>query len=366
MADLTAFFKTDLVDDHLAAHMNVLIAAALRAEYTNTETITATKALSDNDCQFQVITASGADRTVELAPEATTNHITIIYNTGATYKIPVKDDSGSVTLITLGVDEWAMFTPISGETWKVISGNNMVPNDADHGWVESTATWSYSSADSPTFVASVNADMTGLISVGMRIRLVQTTTKYFIVTAVGSYSGGATLITLYGGTDYTLANAAITSPYYAAVKAPFGFPMSPAKWTVTATDTTQRTQATPTQNTWYNLGSFSISIPIGVWKVTYNVAAQVDDNTNTVNVFTTLSTANNSQSDAAWTFILSSALTGTTVISILQNVSVSGLITMAAKTSHYLNTKTGFTGVDAIWNRNEVSTAVIKAECAYL
>ena len=37
-------------------------------------------------------------------------------------------------------------------------------------------------------------------------------------------AGGATLITVYGGTDYTLADEAITSPYYSYASNPQGFP----------------------------------------------------------------------------------------------------------------------------------------------
>ncbi len=95
------------------------------------------------------------------------------------------------------------------------------------GWSpDITNTWSYSSADAPTFVISINADMTAVLSIGMRLRLTQTTVKYFIVTAVGAYSGGNTLVSVYGGVDYTLANAAISTPYYSTAKAPIGFPMS--------------------------------------------------------------------------------------------------------------------------------------------
>ena len=118
MTTLTSFFKTDLVDDHTANDMNELIAAALRAEFANTETISATKELTDNDCQFQFITASGADRTVELAPEATTNHVQAIYNSGATYNVVVKDDSGTYTFATLAPDEWAIFIPFNAEGWR--------------------------------------------------------------------------------------------------------------------------------------------------------------------------------------------------------------------------------------------------------
>src|SRR5688572_32842607 len=97
MTTLSDFLKVDGVDYPLAEYFNFLYAAALRAEMTNTQTITATKELTDNDVQFQVITASGADRTVELAPEAATNHVTIIENGGSSNHVVVKDDSGTVT-----------------------------------------------------------------------------------------------------------------------------------------------------------------------------------------------------------------------------------------------------------------------------
>lgn len=129
MADLTDFQVTDDVTDNLATYHNRLLGGTLRAEFVNTETISATKELTDADCQFQVITASGADRTVELAPEATTNHITLVYNTTPSsdgHNVLVKDDSGSTTYSTLGVDDWAVFIPFSGEGWKVLKDSNAI------------------------------------------------------------------------------------------------------------------------------------------------------------------------------------------------------------------------------------------------
>lgn len=120
MTTLTDFLKVDGADYPLAEYFNFLYATALRAEMTNTQTITATKELTDNDVQFQVITASGADRTVELAPEAASNHITVIYNASASNKIPIKDDSGATTFITLLPGDWALCMPIFGQTWKIM------------------------------------------------------------------------------------------------------------------------------------------------------------------------------------------------------------------------------------------------------
>lgn len=123
MASLNDFIVTDDVTDNLASLHNRLLGGSIRAEFVNTETISGTKELDDNDCQFQVLTAGSTDQTVELSPEADTNHLTVIYNTTPSsdgYNLTVKDDSGTSTFATLDSDEWAMFLPVYGEGWKMI------------------------------------------------------------------------------------------------------------------------------------------------------------------------------------------------------------------------------------------------------
>lgn len=127
MTDLTDFYVTDNVDDVLAALWNQLISSALRTEFGNTETITATKELADSDCPIQVLTPSGANRTVELAPEASTNHITGIANPAASsYNLIVKDDSGATTHATLTPGQNAVFWS-TGSAWSQLGGE---PGDA--------------------------------------------------------------------------------------------------------------------------------------------------------------------------------------------------------------------------------------------
>jgi len=241
------------------------------------------------------------------------------------------------------------------------------------GWALDANTWSYSSADSPTFVISVNADMTALIGVGDRIKLTQTTAKYFIVTAMGAYSAGATLITVYGGTDYTLANAAITAPYYSHAKYPFGFPATRDKWTVTVTDTGNAAKATPTANTWYggsglSATGISVSVPIGSWIPSIKALIEIVTPATSAayGVRTTLSTANNSESDATWT---TQFIYGQGAVS----YSTRGMFTpppftldVASKTTHYINILTGQTSVSSIAIRGDVATTAIKLICAYL
>lgn len=251
----------------------------------------------------------------------------------------------------------------------VISAANLVlacSTPAD-GWIAGTGTWSYSSADSPTFVISVNADVTAIIGVGDRIKLTQTTTKYFIVTAVGSYSGSATLVTVYGGTDYTLAAASITSPYYSHQRSPFGFPVDPEKWQVSFSDTTSRSQATPTQNTWYNLGTLSVSIPIGAWRIKCSIILQTTENSaNTSVVQATISSANNSESNTKFTAAYVSNVGGATSNSLAVPCTIIGNLKLAAKASYYFNSRTQNASIDTIYFRNDLAPLSFYAECAYL
>lgn len=229
------------------------------------------------------------------------------------------------------------------------------------GWIPAEETWTYASADDPTYTFTVNADVTTKYSVGMKIKLTQGTVKYFIITAVSTYSGGNTTITVYGGTDYDLANATITSPFYSMVRSPFGFPMSPEKWTQQNLMTSSKTQATPTSGTIYNMGG-SLSIPIGLWNVMYEAPVRGDFSGAFAMVLTTLSTANNSESDKNWTTYSVSASTA-----IGANVARSGIIERASKATYYLNIwqSTGATGTN-LYVFGNLSTAIIRATCAYL
>lgn len=227
------------------------------------------------------------------------------------------------------------------------------------GWATADA-MTYASADSPTFTMTCSGDQTGKYSPGMRIKLTQTTVKYFIITEVAYTS--STTITLFGGTDYTLANAAITSPYYSSAKAPFGFPLDPAKWEVKLTSTAGGTQNTPTQNTWYNTGGFSITIPIGCWEVDYQTVPDIyKSGGGSGNVSVTLSTANNSQSDSE----LTATISMNTQVEIYSSVMRSKHLTLAAKTTYYLNLMTNFPAATAMYINTSNST-VIRAVSAYL
>ena len=247
-----------------------------------------------------------------------------------------------------------------------------IPQD---GWIAGTGTWSYTSADTPTFVASVPDADAALMQPGYRIKLTQTTAKYFIVHTKGTPSGGFTPVTIYGGTDYTLANAAISSQYFSPVKSPFGFPMSPAKWTVTVTDSNACTKTSPAASTWYGGTGLSatgpsIDIPIGVWLPSYVASVRAITNLAAVGnlgVQITLSTANNSESDSANSRDVLSTLpiSAAAAFRISVNATLKP-ITLATKTTHYLNVQTSQSSVSSISILGTVLPTRIDMLCAYL
>lgn len=87
------------------------------------------------------------------------------------------------------------------------------------GWTAFGVTMTYASATTVT----IAGDYTSYFPIGAKVKLTQTTVKYFYVGAA-TYGAPNTTLTLVGGSDYTVANAAITLPYYSYASAPRGFP----------------------------------------------------------------------------------------------------------------------------------------------
>ena len=87
------------------------------------------------------------------------------------------------------------------------------------GWIPSPLTWTYASASSFTVVG----DVTAILTKGTYLKFDQTTTKYAVVGS-SSYSSPNTTVNIIVNTDYTIASAAITNPYYSYAANPQGWP----------------------------------------------------------------------------------------------------------------------------------------------
>lgn len=94
----------------------------------------------------------------------------------------------------------------------------VLPTD---GWLTAALeAWTYASATTFT----VPSDLTAKYTVGTRLKLTQSATvKFFVVTAA-SFGAGNTTVTVNGGSDYSLANAAITLQSYSYEVNPQGYP----------------------------------------------------------------------------------------------------------------------------------------------
>ena len=125
-----------------------------------------------------------------------------------------------------------------GTDGKKIQNSGVIINDSGQlsgngldGWIYDTDTWTYVSATS--FKIS-GKDVQYKFPKGTKIKLVQTSTKYFYVIAT-AYTSGNTTITITGGSDYALANATISGQAYSYAAAPQDFPQrfnySPATYT---------------------------------------------------------------------------------------------------------------------------------------
>lgn len=111
----------------------------------------------------------------------------------------------------------------------------------------------------------------------------------------------------------------------------------------------------------------SINIPIGVWETSYSVAlAGQKLSATSIQAFSTLSTSNNSESDADFTAsVYSQAASGN--IEILDTVSREKVLELSSKATYYLNTSTPTANANKISNYGAAgSKTIIRAISAYL
>jgi len=83
------------------------------------------------------------------------------------------------------------------------------------GWISANETWAYASATTIT----VPSGAVSKYAKGDKIKITQTTVKYFYIVGVAD-----AVLTITGGSDYTLANATISANYYSHASSPIGFP----------------------------------------------------------------------------------------------------------------------------------------------
>lgn len=273
--------------------------------------------------------------------------------------------SALTELTSLASDDYLVVLDSSANIAKKISVANAfgIP---DFGWTAAGESWTYASWTSDTRIGTITVptDATTKYYPGMRIKITQSTggTKYGIIHAVA-----ATLLTVFFPVGTTLNNEAITSPNYSIAKTPLGFDADKSLWMLESIDTSLRSQTSPTVGTYYNLGSFSLAVGVGVWDVGYVLGIQQNSGTAVATMITALSNANNT---AAY-----NDLRGSTEISLASsNINAYGGMVTAQSTKKfttattlYMNIAVYTGGTSAtIYYRGDKAPVRIYAYSAYL
>lgn len=235
-------------------------------------------------------------------------------------------------------------------------------NNLANGWTKFSETFIYSSEDPPVYVIRAPGNLLGYITNGTKIKLTQTTERFgIVVQRFYNSTGNYTLLSVYCGTDYAILNATISDIYYSTSKIPAGFPVNPEKWTVSTSFLSSALQSSPVAGTWYNLGSISLTVPIGSWNVSYSCSTYCQKGTAAFSSnFSALSSSASTPSDLDLIHIHIDS--DNDVIVTPQNRKN---ISISVKTPYYLIHRVNYPNTTAI-SLSSSYTGNIKAICNYL
>ena len=159
----------------------------------------------------------------------TTNYGLILYNDDTDvsasfidFRMDLAGDTasgGSGSSNMVKIDE--ILGDLSGSIITLQTSGSILNNEVETGWIFDSDIWVYVSA---TQFKITGKDVTARFPVGTKIKLTQTTVKYFYVTAAAFSTD--TTVTVTGGSLYSLVNATIANPYYSYVETPQGYPFA--------------------------------------------------------------------------------------------------------------------------------------------
>lgn len=259
--------------------------------------------------------------------------------------------------------------PISG-TYIVLGTVGGSGSVSVGGWNALNAC-TFVSTDNPTGVIDITGDCRSDLKEGMRLKF---DNGGYTICAIVTYinpalQSGKTRVTFLHemgpGTNQALhlmVNSVITNPYYSTVKCPKGFPSEPDKWTITISDNQNRLTNSPTANTWYN--AISGYIHPGAWRInTFGVGYEARAASGSTDIQLTLSTANNSESNAAYSDATGISNAVAIKISLKPKTNI---LSLTAKALYYLNYLTTTAGISTVGLAGTSAPSSITAECAYL
>lgn len=200
------------------------------------------------------------------------------------------------------------------------------------------------------------------------------TTEYAIITKT-AFSTNTTLTVQVPEGNAIPTSGGVSAVSYSTQKVPYGFPASTSKWRIYTLLRVDLTQASPTQNVWYNLttttgvsGGSVLNIPVGEWNAGYEATGFTPNGTNSPNMNATLSTASNTESNTEMSCGIATGLTGANAYIIgLMARRTSNSLALTTATPYYLNVLSPVASTASINLRGATNGAItIYAELALL
>jgi len=216
--------EIDTLDDYLSATTKTLTNKTLTSAVLNTG-VSGTAVLDEDamtsNSATKVVTQQSIKAYVDSGTVTMTNKTLTTPIVASLYQ-----DAGKTKLMTVpntASDTLAAIAATQTLTNKTLT--SPVLQGTVDGWISANESWAYASATTITIPAGGAAKY----AKGDKIKLTQTTAKYFYVVGVAD-----TVLTVTGGSDYTVADAAITLPFYSHQTSPIGHPIW-FNWTPTYT-----------------------------------------------------------------------------------------------------------------------------------
>jgi len=139
----------------------------------------------------------------------------------------------------------------------------------------------------------------------------------------------------------------VSTIYYSTARTPFAFPTSTDKWILTAINKGGGNTSVASA-TWANISSLNLTLPVGSWNLAYKVSIYVGSATGGVSVNTTLSTANNTESNGK--FSLRTENQGGTQGATAAHTMYPEPVTVSSATPYYLNSSHSSGTTSSLYN----------------
>lgn len=152
----------------------------------------------------------------------------------------------------------------------------------------------------------------------------------------------------------------VSAVSYSQHASPYGFPSDKGRWEVYALYRAQSTQSSASSGTWYNVGGYNITAPIGRWNLSYQ-SSPVIGATGIAIHYQTLSTGTSTESDIEFT---TEGYHNASVINGAPRY-VERPINLTVQTPYYLNQKQSG-GSSVTLYTMDTAVTIIKLKCDYI